>query len=179
MKRVPNIITMTRMLLIPVVLLLAYQNHKLSNIVAGVIFSFASLTDYLDGFLARKYHAESNLGKMLDHTADKLLVSSTLMVLVYSGKAPLIPSVIILCRELLVSGLREHLAMIHITLKASRLGKIKTAMQMVSIIILLLGKKFFYYSFFVILGQVGIWAASFLTIATGYNYLKITIKEFY
>ena len=178
MKRIPNILTLIRIFLTPLLLLFLYFDTQLTNIISAIMFTIASITDYFDGFIARKYKVESNFGKMLDHTADKLLVSSTLMMLIHLDKAPLLPSLIIMCRELLVSGLREHLGMIKITLQVSRLGKIKTTVQMVSIIVLLLGPAFFHCSYFSIIGYIGIWIASALTLITGYNYFKVTLKEF-
>lgn len=175
-KEIPNFLTLSRIFLIPVVVLSFYLEGKLANYIAASIFIFASITDFFDGYLARVLKAQSNFGRMLDPIADKLLVASTLMMLVHFDRAPVIPTIAILCREILVSGLREYLAELKVSLPVSKLGKVKTAMQMVAIIILLLGNKILPIPYIDTIGEVVLWGAAILTLITGYIYWKERLK---
>lgn len=172
MKEVPNILTFFRIAIIPVLLCTLYFETSTAYWVAAALFGVASITDYFDGKLARIYNAHSSLGKVLDPIADKLLVASTLMLLVHFGRAPIIPAILILCREILVSGLREHLSEFQISIPVSRLGKIKTAIQFCAILLLILGSEATGLRFVAILGDVAIWIAAALTVFTGYSYCK-------
>ncbi|RZI46787.1 CDP-diacylglycerol--glycerol-3-phosphate 3-phosphatidyltransferase [Rickettsiales endosymbiont of Peranema trichophorum] len=177
MNKIPNLLTLFRILLIPTLIFSFYLKGELSSYVAVAIFVFASITDFFDGYIARRMSTQSELGRMLDPIADKLLIASTLMMLVHFQKAPVIPSIAILCREILVSGLREHLAEIRILIPVSSLAKIKTAAQMAAIIILLLGEDVFHIPYINIFGQGMLWIAAILTLITGYVYCKEGIKH--
>jgi cardiolipin synthase len=179
-KQLPNLLTYSRIAVIPVlVAVFIYVHGNLSNYICAGLFLFASITDFFDGYLARAWHAHSNLGKFLDPIADKLLVATALMLLVSEHRADLLPSLAILCREILVSGLREFLADLRISVPVSNLAKYKTAAQMVAIFLLLLGEPLVgaYLSTAYSLGSVFLWVAAVLTLVTGYAYLKTGLKH--
>jgi cardiolipin synthase (CMP-forming) len=181
-KHLPNILTLTRILTIPIIVLcfLVGGDSYYAHIISAIIFVFAGLTDFLDGYIARTYSLQSNLGKFLDPVADKLLVSSTIMILLYLKKADIVPATLIICREILVSGLREFLAKIRISVPVSNLAKIKTAIQMVAIFLLILGSKGSGINSLDMIGSLVLWFAAILTVFTGYAYLKagvLHIKE--
>ena len=170
-KQIPNILTYSRILIIPVIVLVfLYCNQPLANFLSAMLFLYASITDFFDGYLARAWHAHSNLGKFLDPIADKLLIATCLMLLVNADRAPILPSIAILCREILVSGLREFLADLRISVPVSTLAKYKTATQMVAIFLLLLAGNSQQ------AGNILLWMAALLTLITGYAYLKTGLK---
>ncbi len=176
----PNILTLIRIIVIPLVVVFMYIPGKVWDLLALSVFIFACITDYLDGFLARIWNQHSSFGKFLDPIADKLLVSSVILVLtaldIING-FHLLPALVILCREVLVSGLREFLADLKEVVPVSRLAKWKTTIQMLSLGFLLLGNKLFHFSFYYI-GLILLWIAASLTIMTGYDYLKASFKHF-
>lgn len=176
-KDIPNILTILRILLIPVLVLFFYIEGIVAHYIVAGIFIFASITDYIDGSLARKLNANSNFGRMLDPIADKMLVVSTLLMLVDKRMAPVIPIVAILCREICVSGMREYLASYKIKMPVSLLGKIKTVIQMTAIIILLLGNDIIGVEYANYIGNVTIWIAASLTVFSGYIYVKEGLKH--
>ena len=137
----------------------------------------ACITDFLDGYLARTFSAQSKLGKFLDPVADKLLVGSVILLLVYYGKADILPATAIICREILVSGLREFLAEIRVSVPVSNLAKIKTGFQMSAIFMLLIGSKGSGFIYMDLLGEIALWIAAGLTLFTGYIYLKAGLKH--
>ena len=173
MYNLPNLLTMSRIVAIPIIFVTAYFDAVWANWVAGVVFIIAAITDYFDGYYARKLNIVSSFGRFLDPIADKLLVATSLLILVANEDVTiygLIPVSIILCRELLVSGLREFLAQVNINVPVTRLAKWKTGVQMTAIPMLLLGKEVFYY--FTPVGEVLLWIAAILTFMTGYSYLR-------
>lgn len=172
MRDLPNILTFTRIGLIPIMLIVLYLEMPLGNWLAAVLFAVASITDFFDGMLARHYDAQTSLGRILDPIADKLLVSSILMMMVYFGKAPLIPALLILCREIIVSGLREYLAEFKVSMPVSKLSKIKTTIQFVAIFILLVGDEGAGIRHLQQVGDLLIWVAAVLTVFTGYEYFR-------
>ena len=137
-KKLPNYLTLLRIFLIPLLIISFYIPWKWMVLVTASIFAFASITDFFDGFLARKFQAHSDFGRVLDPISDKLLIASTLMMLVSFGKAHVIPAVVILCREILISGLREYMARKNITINVNQLGKTKTAIQFIAVLLLIL-----------------------------------------
>lgn len=179
-KQLPNMLTYSRIVIIPVlVAVFLFMKGELSNYICAGLFCFASITDFFDGYLARAWHAHSSLGRFLDPIADKLLVVTALMLLVSEHRADILPSLAILCREVLVSGLREFLAELRISMPVSNLAKYKTATQMAAIFLLLLGVPFApgalgaaYAA-----GSVLLWMAAILTLITGYAYLKTGLKH--
>jgi CDP-diacylglycerol--glycerol-3-phosphate 3-phosphatidyltransferase/cardiolipin synthase len=145
------------------------------------IFLVACITDWLDGYLARAWHQQSTIGRMLDPIADKLLVGSTLLVLTHVGTIDSIhiwAAVIILSREILVSGLREFLAELNVKISVTQLAKWKTSLQMVALGVLLAGPAGDRIVPGVTqLGFVLLWTAALLTLYTGYDYLKAAVKH--
>ena len=177
----PNLLTLSRIAVIPLLVALFYWDNALSGWVALGFFTVAALTDFFDGYLARYLDQHSRLGRMLDPIADKLLVASIMLMLVAFQRAPVLAALIILCRELLVSGLREYLAEVRVGLPVSRLAKWKTFIQMFAIGFLLVGEAgpFFLHPAIttVLIGEILIWLAAGLTLVTGYDYLRLGWKH--
>ena len=173
---VPNLLTFSRIGVIPVLVGLFWVPGDGARWVALFLFILAGVTDYLDGYLARIWREQSQLGALLDPIADKLLVSTTLFLLAAFdriGGLTLLPAILILCREILVSGLREFLAGIEVRVPVSTLAKWKTTIQMVAIGFLIVGDAGdAIVPYTVQIGIVGLWAAAVLTLITGYDYLK-------
>lgn len=178
----PNILTYLRIAAVPalVACLMIFEG----NLARGLGFAFfvaASLTDWLDGYLARAWQQQSALGQMLDPIADKLLVGATLMMLVHDNTIDGISvaaAVIVLCREILVSGLREYLAGLNVKVRVTQFAKWKTAVQMVALAVLLIGPTLAPYHVEVTrLGLVLLWAAALVTLWTGYDYLKAALRH--
>ena len=140
--KIPNILTIGRILVAPILIVVFYFPGELSDWLACIIFVIAAFTDYLDGFFARLYKLQSKFGELLDPIADKVLVSTALALLIMSQtiKGPhVVAAIIIITREILISGLREFLAKGQIKLPVSNLAKLKTVLQMISIALLLSG----------------------------------------
>ena len=141
---IPNLLTFLRIILIPVFILLFYLPFRGSHVLAAIIFIFAAMTDWLDGYLARSLGQVSKLGTFLDPVADKLIVVTALVLLVGDRVLPYlaIPAIVIICREIMVSALREWMAEIgkRTRIAVTRIGKIKTTVQMLALILLLLYK---------------------------------------
>ena len=171
----PNLLTLSRIAVIPLVFLAVYF-HGAYNYFAGVLFVVASITDYFDGKLARDRGQVSAFGRLLDPIADKLLVASALVVvlaqpnLVY--KISYIPVFVILCRELLVSGLREFLREVNVGLPVTRLAKWKTGFQMTALSMLFFDGWFIFGG----LGEILLWVAGGLTFYTGYQYFAKSLE---
>lgn len=175
-EHLPNILTISRVLLIPVIVLLFFFGDNGSIFACGVLFIVAAVTDYFDGYLARSYKSFSSFGRFLDPIADKLLVASVLLMLAYSHALPLlgiIPALVILCREIVVSGLREYLAELQVGMPVTRLAKWKTGVQMTAIPALIFGQMS---QFLAIVGAVLLWVAAALTVMTGWDYLKAGVR---
>jgi cardiolipin synthase len=177
MRDLPNILTLLRIGLIPLLIISFYLEGLIGHWVAAIIFTFASITDYFDGMLARALNAHSSFGRMFDPIADKLLVASALMMLVHFERAPIIPAILILCREITVSGLREYLAEFKVSIPVSNLSKVKTAIQFISVTILLLGERAIGIPYLDLIGEISLWIAAILTLVTGYAYLKEGINK--
>ncbi len=171
----PNLLTLSRILVIPVVIATFYVSGDYARWFACAVFSAAGLTDWLDGHMARRWKQQSEIGRFLDPIADKLLVSATLFMLTAFGRLPagsLLPALVILCREILVSGLREYLAGIRVGMPVSRLAKWKTVIQMVAIGVLIVGDAGPSLLPVVAIGETLLWLAALLTLVTGYDYLR-------
>lgn len=176
----PNLLTYGRIAAVPaVVAVLYFVPGDAGRIAAFGLFALASITDWLDGYLARVWEQQSELGRMLDPIADKLLVGAVLMMLVFDrtiAGAGIFAAIIILTREILVSGLREFLAELNVKVRVSQLAKWKTAFQMVALGALILGPAVEPGVPNVVLGgMVLLWVAALLTIWTGYDYLKAAV----
>jgi len=181
----PNLLTLSRIAAIPVLVGLAAARYPLADLIACVIFSAAAITDYFDGKLARSRRQQSDLGRMLDPIADKLLVGAVLMMLVGTGRlsAPaLYPAIVIMLREILVSGLREYLAGIRIGLPVTSLAKWKTGFQMGALGTLLAGDssaRLLHLGFIPVsgIGETMLWVAAVLTLVTGWDYLMAGLRH--
>ena len=180
LKKIPNILTVGRILIVPFFVLAFYLPGFYGDLTALILFIVASFTDFLDGLLARIYKEESKLGELLDPIADKIIVATALLLLVMDQTIKnyeVIAAIIILTREILISGLREFLAKGKIKLPVSNLAKLKTFLQMFSISLLLLGDtgnkilNFQDYNAQTI-GIILLWLSAFLTLYTGYDYLR-------
>ena len=180
MQKLPNYLTFMRILVIPgVVASFSFPGMLAAWIGCGV-FIAASVTDYFDGYLARKFKSTSSLGRIFDPIADKLLVAATLLMMAaYDrlGYTGLWPAVVILCREVLVSGLREFLAEIRVGLPVTRLAKWKTGIQMAAIPMLMVADFSPWFCYFGEVGEILIWIAALLTVITGYDYLRAGLKH--
>ncbi|MBR64224.1 MAG: CDP-diacylglycerol--glycerol-3-phosphate 3-phosphatidyltransferase [Rhodobacteraceae bacterium] len=176
----PNYLTIGRIIIVPIFVFTFYLPGFYGDILPFALFVIASFTDFLDGLLARVYKEESKLGELLDPIADKIIVATALILLVMNHTIrnyEVIAAIIILTREILVSGLREFLAKGKIKLPVSNLAKLKTFLQMFSISLLLLGDtgnrilNFQDYNAQTI-GIILLWLSAFLTLYTGYEYLR-------
>jgi len=176
---IPNALTLFRVILVPVFVLVFYMPGKWSGIAAGTIFALASITDWLDGYLARKLNQSTPLGAFLDPVADKLMVAVALVLLVSIHASPwfALMCAIIICREIVVSALREWMAELgkRTTVAVSYIGKIKTTMQMVAIIVLLVAHK--NSAWLEMLGFVLLVVAALLTLWSMIIYLKAAWSE--
>ncbi|HEX3346807.1 MAG TPA: CDP-diacylglycerol--glycerol-3-phosphate 3-phosphatidyltransferase [Acetobacteraceae bacterium] len=181
----PNLLTLSRIAAIPVLVVLVAIRTPGGDLAACAVFAAAAITDYFDGKLARDWRQTSDLGRMLDPIADKLLVGAALMMLVGVGRVSawgLYPAVLIMLREILVSGLREYLAGIRIGLPVTRLAKWKTGFQMGAIGTLLagdtgamlLGLGWLPLSR---IGEAMLWIAALLTLVTGWDYLNAGLRH--
>jgi CDP-diacylglycerol--glycerol-3-phosphate 3-phosphatidyltransferase/cardiolipin synthase len=180
LKKIPNILTIGRIIIVPFFVLAFYLPGFYGDLTAFALFLIASFTDFLDGMLARMLGEESKLGELLDPIADKIIVATALILLVMNGTIKhyeVIAAIIILTREILISGLREFLAKGKIRLPVSNLAKLKTFLQMVAIALLLTGEtgnkilNFQDYNAQTI-GIILLWLSAFLTLYTGYEYLR-------
>jgi len=176
-KNIPNYLTYLRILVIPAITFTFFLKGEWSYYLSTALFVIAAVSDWFDGYLARMWDAQSKLGQFLDPIADKLLVATVLILLVDGDRADLLPSIAIVCREILVSGLREFLAEIRVGVPVSKLAKIKTAAQMIAIGFLLLGDGGPAWMHLVFLGRALLWIAALLTLVTGYAYLRIGLKH--
>jgi cardiolipin synthase (CMP-forming) len=172
----PNLLTLSRILAVPLVVGCFYVPGDYARWFACALFSAAGFTDWLDGHMARRWAQQSELGRFLDPIADKLLVAATLFMLVakdrFSTEWSLLPALVILCREILVSGLREYLAGLRVGMPVSRLAKWKTAIQMVAIGVLIVGDAGPAFLPVTAIGELLLWLAALLTLMTGYDYLR-------
>jgi CDP-diacylglycerol--glycerol-3-phosphate 3-phosphatidyltransferase len=178
----PNILTFGRVAIVPLVVACLFwpDEYELRWTALG-LFIVAGVSDFFDGYLARAWEQQSALGRMLDPIADKLLVSSVLLILVADGTIKswtLWAAIVILCREILVSGLREFLAELKVSVPVSKVAKWKTAMQMIALGFLIAGRA----GEVVLPGTVRIglgllWLSALLTLYTGWDYMKAGIKH--
>ena len=185
---IPNLLTYGRILAVPLIVICFFVEGKLSisntaRWVALWIFVIASITDFLDGYLARIWNQTSNIGKMLDPIADKLLIASILLLVAADQTIAgwsLWAAIIILCREILVSGLREYLAQLKVSVSVpvTRIAKWKTTAQMVAIAFLLAGPagdKILPHTTEIGIGLL--WISAILTIYSGYDYFRVGLKH--
>ena len=177
--KIPNILTIGRIIIVPIFVLTFFLPGFFGDLIPFFLFVIASFTDYLDGFLARIFKEESKLGELLDPIADKILVSTALVLLVMNGTIKnfeVVAAIIIITREIIISGLREFLAKGSITMPVTSLAKVKAFVQMFSISILLtgdFGNKIINFQDYnaQTIGIVLLWVSAAFTLYTGYGYL--------
>jgi len=178
--KIPNILTIGRIIIVPFFVVSFFLPGFYGEIIPFLLFILASFTDFLDGLLARLYKEESKLGELLDPIADKIIVSAALILLVMNGTIQnyeVIAAIIILTREILISGLREFLGKVQVQIPVTSLAKVKTFIQMFSIAILLTGEtgntiiNFEDYNAQTV-GIILLWLSAFLTLYTGYDYVR-------
>jgi len=183
--KIPNTLTIGRIIIVPFFVISFFLPGFYGEIIPFLLFILASFTDFLDGLLARLYKEESKLGELLDPIADKIIVSAALILLVMNGTIQnyeVIAAIIILTREILISGLREFLADVQVKIPVSSLAKGKTFIQMFSIAILLTGEtgnkiiNFEDYNTQTV-GIILLWLSAFLTLYTGYDYVRKGIEH--
>ncbi|HEY1502956.1 MAG TPA: CDP-diacylglycerol--glycerol-3-phosphate 3-phosphatidyltransferase [Stellaceae bacterium] len=174
----PNLLTLSRIIAMPLVVATFYLDPPVGPWGGCIIFSLAGFTDWLDGRLARAWEQQSAWGQFLDPIADKVLVAATLLMLTATQRITdwtVLPALVILSREILVSGLREHLAGMRVKVPVSNLAKWKTAVQMVAIGVLLIGDSGPEILHAKFLGEGLLWIAAAFTLMTGYKYLHAGI----
>lgn len=179
----PNILTLTRICVIPVlILLLLFVEGPLGNWLAFVTYVYACVTDFFDGYFARALKQQSAFGRFLDPIADKLLVASVLLAVVgvgYIGGLTMLPAAVILCREIVVSGLREFLAEVRVSVPVTTMAKWKTTLQMLALGFLVVGPAGPMFGSLTTteVGIFGLWMAAVLTLVTGYDYLVAGMRQ--
>ena len=176
-QSLPNLLTTARILAIPLIVLLLFLDGGTARWGAFLLFLAAAITDYFDGLAARKLAVVTPLGRFLDPIADKLLVAAVIVALVAIGKLGgwlVAAAILMLCREILVSGLREFLAELGVPLPVSKLAKWKTTVQLIALGLLIAGLPgdLLFWT-----GQAAFWIATLLTLITGWDYLRVGLKE--
>ena len=186
MLSIPNILTLSRILAVPILVFLLWRPAPLDYAITFVLYCLVGITDYFDGYLARAWNSISRLGQFLDPIADKIMVAAVLVMLISSRKANpvpeiaglhLIPALVILLREIIVSGLREFLAGLQVSVPVSALSKWKTTLQLVALGALILGGALPEQPWVHLVGIISLWAAAALTLVTGYDYLRAGLKH--
>ena len=186
MLTLPNILTLSRILAVPILVFLLWKPSWFDYGITFVLYCLVGLTDYFDGYLARAKGTVSRLGVFLDPIADKIMVGAVIMMLVStrnSSGAPiihsfhLIPAMVILLREIIVSGLREFLAGLQVSVPVSRLAKWKTTFQLVALGALILAGAVPQWPWVHVVGLISLWAAAVLTLITGWDYLRVGLKH--
>ncbi len=176
----PNLLTLSRIFVLPALIAAFYLPGNLANWVTFGLFAGAGVTDYFDGALARSRGSVSRFGRFLDPVADKLLVAAAIFMLVATDRIldwHLLPALIILSREILVSGLREFLAELRVGMPVTKLAKWKTTAQILALSVLLVGEAGGSRLHPVELGLVLLWIAGLLTVVTGYDYLRAGLRH--
>lgn len=180
LAQLPNLLTISRIVAVVPVVACLWVGGETMRWIALAFYAFASVTDYFDGYLARAWQAQSALGRLLDPIADKLLVGSSLLILValdHISGWTVLAALVILLREILVSGLREFLAELRVGLPVSRLAKWKTMVQLVAIGFLIIGEEGPVFMDTRLIGEVGLWIGAVLTLYTGWDYLRAGLRH--
>ena len=186
MLTLPNILTLSRIFAVPLLVFLLWKPGWYDYAVTFALYCLVGITDYFDGYLARAQGTVSRLGIFLDPIADKIMVVGVIVMLVSTRQAHaepviygfhIVPALIILLREIAVSGLREFLAGIRVSLPVSRLAKWKTALQLIALGALILGAAVPEMPWVLGTGLVSLWAAATLTLVTGWDYLRVGLKH--
>jgi cardiolipin synthase len=183
LSSLPNLLTLSRIFAVPLLVALMWGPGNWQWLTAFVLFCIAGLTDYLDGYLARAQGTVSKIGVFLDPIADKIMVAAVIVMLVHSNLVhgvSIIAALIILLREIIVSGLREYLASLQVSLPVSRLAKWKTAFQMIALGALVLAGASGWLMPSIPVLEIGLtclWIAAGLTLITGYDYMRVGLKH--
>ncbi|MDQ8757885.1 CDP-diacylglycerol--glycerol-3-phosphate 3-phosphatidyltransferase [Sphingosinicella sp. LHD-64] len=189
MLTLPNLLTLSRILAVPILVFLLWQPGWFDYAVTFVLYCLVGITDYFDGYLARAQGTVSRLGQFLDPIADKIMVAAVIVMLIARPPADgsfagpiiadwhLIPALVILLREIIVSGLREFLAGLQVSVPVSQLAKWKTTFQLVSLGALILAGALPHWGWVYLVGLVSLWAAAALTLVTGWDYLRVGLKH--
>lgn len=186
MLTLPNLLTLSRILAVPILVFLLWTPSWFDYAITFVLYCLVGITDYFDGYLARAQGTVSRLGQFLDPIADKIMVAAVIMMLVARPQAAgppiigdwhLIPAMVILLREISVSGLREFLASLRVSVPVSKLAKWKTTFQLVSLGALILSGAVPQWPWVHQVGLASLWAAAALTLVTGWDYLRVGLKH--
>jgi CDP-diacylglycerol--glycerol-3-phosphate 3-phosphatidyltransferase len=186
MLTLPNLLTLSRIMAVPILVFLLWRPTPIDYAVTFVLYCLVGITDYFDGYVARAQGQISRLGQFLDPIADKIMVAAVLVMLISSRKANpipeigglhIIPALVILLREIIVSGLREFLAPLNVSMPVSTLAKWKTTLQLVALGALILGGAFPAQNWIHLAGLSSLWLAAALTLITGYDYLRIGLRH--
>ena len=187
MLSLPNLLTLSRILAVPILVFLLWKPAPWDYAITFVLYCIVGITDYFDGYLARAQGQISKLGQFLDPIADKIMVAAVIIMLMASRKADgdppivenwaVVPALVILLREIIVSGLREFLAPLNVSMPVSALAKWKTTLQLVALGALILSGAFPAQPWMHMVGLASLWAAAALTLVTGYDYLRIGLKH--
>ena len=186
MLTLPNILTLSRILAVPILVFLLWKPSWFDYAITFVLYCLVGITDYFDGYLARAQKTVSRLGMFLDPIADKIMVAAVIIMLVSSRNHSgdpiihsfhIIPALVILLREIIVSGLREFLASLQISVPVSRLAKWKTTLQLVALGGLILAGALPQWAWVHQVSLASLWAAALLTLVTGWDYLRVGIKH--
>jgi CDP-diacylglycerol---glycerol-3-phosphate 3-phosphatidyltransferase len=186
MLSLPNLLTLSRILAVPILVFLLWRPQPIDYAITFVLYCLVGLTDYFDGYLARAWGSISRLGQFLDPIADKIMVGAVLIMLISSRKENPVPEIaglhiiaalIILLREIIVSGLREYLAGLQVSVPVSALAKWKTTFQLVALGALILGGALPQMPWVHEVGIFSLWAAAALTLMTGYSYLRMGLRH--
>ena len=187
MLTLPNLLTLSRILAVPILVFLLWKPAPYDYLITFVLYCIVGITDYFDGYLARAQGLTSRLGQFLDPIADKIMVAAVLVMLMASRKADgdvpiienwsVIPALIILLREIIVSGLREFLGPLNVSVPVSALAKWKTALQMIALGALILAGAVPQWAWVHQVGLASLWGAAALTVVTGWDYLRVGLKH--
>ena len=186
MLSIPNLLTLSRILAVPILVFLLWRPAPVDYAITFVLYCIVGITDYFDGYLARAWGSISRLGQFLDPIADKIMVAAVLVMLISSRRENpvpeiaglnLIPALVILLREIIVSGLREFLAGLQVSVPVSALAKWKTTLQLVALGALILGGALPHQPWVHLVGLFCLWLAAGLTLVTGYDYLRAGLKH--
>jgi CDP-diacylglycerol--glycerol-3-phosphate 3-phosphatidyltransferase len=186
MLSLPNILTLSRIFAVPILVFLLWKPSPIDYAIIFVLYCIVGITDYFDGYLARAQGAVSRLGVFLDPIADKIMVAAVIIMLVSSRKASgepiihglhIVPALVILLREIIVSGLREFLASLQVSVPVSKLAKWKTTFQLVALGALILCGATPRWPWVHDVGLMSLWAAALLTLVTGWDYLRVGLRH--
>ena len=186
MLTLPNLLTLSRILAVPILVFLLWKPSPIDYAITFVLYCLVGITDYFDGYLARAQGTVSRLGQFLDPIADKIMVAAVIIMLVASRRAGgepvihdfhIIPALVILLREIIVSGLREFLASLQVSVPVSAMAKWKTTLQLVALGALILGGSVPEWGWVHQVGLASLWAAATLTLVTGWDYLRVGLRH--